>query len=163
MPDPPIPSGALATREPRHHIKQSQDPLTYPIIRPHYLSDPDDIRVMIEGFRHTRRIFGISAFARHNVVETQPGAAVNTDGEIEHFTRTMGSSLYHPVGTCEMGTDPKAVVDPLLKVAGLEGLRVVDASICPYTTTGNPNAPTIMIAEKGSSMIKEDAKNLEPV
>ena len=96
---------------------------------------------MIEGFRHTRRIFGTSAFARHNVVETQPGAAVNTDGEIEHFTRTMGSSLYHPVGTCEMGTDPKAVVDPLLKVAGLEGLRVVDASIMPYTTTGNPQRP----------------------
>lgn len=138
---------------------QTPDPLAYPIIRPNYLSDPDDIRVMIAGVRHLRRIFSTPAFARHNVAETQPGPDVHTDDEIAHFTRTMGSSLYHPVGTCKMGTDPQAVVDPRLKVIGMEGLRVIDASVMPYTTTGNTNAPTIMVAEKGASMIQEDAKS----
>ena len=139
-------------------MAQSADPLTYPVIRPNYLSDPDDIRVTIAGFRHARRIFGTSAFARHNVAETQPGTEVDTDDEIEHFARTEGSPLYHPVGTCKMGTDPQAVVDPRLKVIGMTGLRVVDASVMPYTTTGNTNAPTIMIAEKGAAMIQEDAR-----
>ncbi len=139
-------------------LARSADPSAYPAIRPNYLSDPDDVRVMTAGFKHTRRIFGTAAFARHNVSETQPGPDVNTDDEIEHFARTMGSSLYHPVGTCKMGTDPQAVVDPRLKVVGIDGLRVIDASVMPYTTTGNTNAPTIMIAEKGAAMVKEDAR-----
>ena len=135
----------------------STDARECPRIQANYLTDPDDMRVMIAGFRHTRRIFATQTFARNNVAEIQPGPDVNTDDEIAHFVRTEGSSLYHPVGTCKMGNDPMAVVDPRLKVIGTEGLRVIDASVMPYTTTGNTNAPTIMIGEKGAAMIKEDA------
>ncbi|MBD24731.1 MAG: choline dehydrogenase [Candidatus Marinimicrobia bacterium] len=140
-------------------LAQSPDPFTYPLIRPNYLSDPDDVRVMIAGFKHARRIFGTTTFARYDVAETQPGNQVNTDKEIEHFARTMGSSLYHPVGTCKMGTDPQAVVNTRLQVHGINGLRIVDASVMPQTTTGNTNAPTIMIAEKAAVMMQEDKKS----
>jgi choline dehydrogenase len=139
-------------------LVDSPDPRAAPRIRYGYFTDRDDIRVMIAGFHHARRIFAAPTFSRYVVEETRPGPAIQSDAEIEDFARREGSSLYHPVGTCKMGIDPMAVVDPRLKVKGIEGLRVADASIMPFLTTGNTNAPTIMIGEKASDLILEDAK-----
>jgi choline dehydrogenase len=139
-------------------MAQSPDPLVYPAIRPNYLSAPGDLRVLIAGIRHTRRIFAQPAIAPYSAGETVPGPGIERDEDFAEFARSNGSNVFHPVGTCKMGTDPMAVVDPRLKVHGIEGLRVVDASVMPAVTTGNTNAPTIMIGEKGAAMIREDAK-----
>jgi choline dehydrogenase len=139
-------------------MAQSPDPLTYPAIRPNYLSAPSDLRVLIAGVNHTRKIFAQPAMAPYSVEETVPGPGIATDEQFGEFARTNGTNVFHPVGTCKMGTDPLAVVDPRLKVIGIEGLRVIDASVMPCVTTGNTNAPTIMIGEKGAAMIKEDAR-----
>jgi choline dehydrogenase len=136
----------------------SPDPLARPVIRPNYLSAADDLRVLIAGMRHARRIFAAPALARHSAAETVPGPAVESDDALADFARRTGTTVYHPVGTCRMGEDPMAVVDPRLRVRGLEGLRVIDASVMPSVTTTNTNAPTIMIAEKGADMIREDAR-----
>ncbi|MDA1311364.1 MAG: GMC family oxidoreductase N-terminal domain-containing protein [Proteobacteria bacterium] len=137
----------------------SADPLERPLIRPNYLSDPDDMRVTLAGMEQTRRIFAQPAFAPYNVAETLPGPGVTSEADLHAYVREQGSIIYHPVGTCKMGEDPLAVVSPRLAVHGIAGLRVVDASVMPTVTTGNTNAPTIMIAEKASAMIIEDAKN----
>ena len=113
---------------------------------------------MIAGLRQAREILAQPAFKSFSVEETVPGQMLQSDDELEKFARDNGSIIYHPVSTCKMGEDPMAVVDSRLKVHGIEGLRVVDASIMPTVTTGNTNAPTIMIAEKASDMILEDAK-----
>jgi choline dehydrogenase len=139
-------------------MAQSPDPFTYPAIRPNYLSAPSDLRVLIAGIDHTRRIFAQPAMAPYSVEETTPGSSITTDEQFGEFARANGTNVFHPVGTCKMGTDPMAVVDPRLKVIGIEGLRVIDASVMPAVTTGNTNAPTIMIGEKGAAMIKEDAR-----
>jgi choline dehydrogenase len=141
-------------------MAQSPDPLTYPAIRPNYLSAPSDLRVLISGIHHTRSIFAQPAMARYSVEETVPGPDVAGDDQFAEFARKAGTNIFHPVGTCKMGTDPMSVVDPRLKVYGLEGLRVIDASVMPAVTTGNTNAPTIMIGEKGAAMIKEDARTI---
>ena len=139
-------------------MAQSPDPFQYPAIRPNYLSAPSDLRVLIAGINHTRRIFAQPAIARYSLKETVPGPGVTTDEQFSEFARQAGTNVFHPVGTCKMGTDPMAVVDPRLCGHGIAGLRVVDASIMPAVTTGNTNAPTIMIGEKGAAMIKEDAR-----
>jgi choline dehydrogenase len=139
-------------------MAQSPDPLQYPAIRPNYLSAPNDLRVLIAGVAHTRKIFGQPAMAPYTVEETVPGPGVTTDDEFGEFARNAGTNVFHPVGTCKMGTDAMAVVDPRLRVIGIEGLRVIDASVMPCVTTGNTNAPTIMIGEKGAAMIREDAR-----
>jgi choline dehydrogenase len=139
-------------------MAQSPDPLTYPAIRPNYLSAPNDLRVMIAGVEHTRRIFAQPALATFSGEETLPGPEVQTDEQFLEFARQTGTTIFHPVGTCKMGTDPMAVVDPRLRVYGIDGLRVIDASVMPTVTTGNTNAPTIMIGEKGAAMIREDAR-----
>ncbi len=139
-------------------MAQSPDPLAYPAIRPNYLSAPSDLRVLISGIQQTRKIFSQPAMAPYSVAETVPGAGIATDEQFADYARKNGNNVYHPVGTCKMGTDPMAVVDPRLRVIGLEGLRVIDASIMPAVTTGNTNAPTIMIGEKGAAMIKQDAR-----
>ena len=97
------------------------------------------------------------AFAKHLTEEITPGLNVADDAAVEHFIRETGRTIYHCVGTCKMGEDPMAVVDSRLRVRGMEGLRVVDASVMPTVTTANTNGPTIMIAEKASAMILEDA------
>jgi choline dehydrogenase len=139
-------------------MAQSPDPFTYPAIRPNYLSAPSDLRVLIAGVAHTRRIFAQPAMAPYSVEETVPGPGVASDEAFGEFARSAGTNIFHPVGTCKMGTDPMAVVDPRLRVIGIAGLRVIDASVMPAVTTGNTNAPTIMIGEKGAAMIEEDAR-----
>lgn len=134
-------------------LARSRDPGDAPVIRNNFLSDPDDLRVMRAGFDQARRIFAARAFAGHYVSELRPGAVVTDDAAFAEFVRTEGSTLFHPVGTCRMGLDPGAVVGPDLRVHGLDGLRVADASVMPWLTTGNTNAPTIMIGEKCADLV----------
>ncbi len=131
----------------------SPDPLAPPLIDPDYLSTPEDARVMVEGIRIARRIGAAAAFAPFRGEERWPGAAVTGDDEILARLRDWAETIYHPVGTCRMGADAEAVVDGDLRVRGVEGLRVVDASVMPFLVSGNTNAPTIMIAEKASDAI----------
>jgi choline dehydrogenase len=138
-------------------MARSGDPLDRPAIRPNYLSDPGDLRVLLAGVGYARRIFAAPPLAQYSVVETMPGPDVSSEEALIEFFRNAGTNLHHPVGTCRMGDDPMAVVDARLRVRGVDGLRVVDASVMPTVTTGNTNAPTIMIGEKGAAMIREDA------
>jgi choline dehydrogenase-like flavoprotein len=108
--------------------------------------------------RIARRIAAAPPLAGYCVYEDRPGKDVQTDAEILHYVRTTGATIYHPVGTCKMGADTMAVVDSALKVHGIQGLRVVDASIMPLLVSGNTNAPTIMVAEKAADMIKAAAR-----
>lgn len=137
-------------------MADSADPLAAPKIQPNYLSAEGDAYVMLAGLKHTQRIFAAPAIAKHSVAETQPGKPIESVDDVIEFAKANGASIYHPVGTCKMGEDPMAVVDPRLRVHGVEGLRVVDASVMPTVTTGNTNAPTIMIGEKGAAMVRED-------
>jgi choline dehydrogenase len=131
----------------------SADPLRPPVIDPNYLAAEDDLKVLIEGIRRGRDILGAPAFKPWLTEERFPGAAFESDAELESFIRATGETEYHPVGTCKMGSDPMAVVDDQLRVRGLERLRVIDASVMPTLVSGNTNAPTIMIAEKGAAMM----------
>lgn len=136
----------------------SPDPHAPPKIRYGYLTDRDDVRIMLAGFAQARRIFAQPSLAPHLVREKAPGPEVTGEAELEDFARREGTTLYHPVGTCKMGIDALAVVDPELRVRGVAGLRVADASIMPSLTTGNTNAPTIMIGEKASDMLVASAR-----
>ncbi len=134
----------------------SDDPRQAPKIQPNYLSDENDLRVLKAGIHHSQRIFASPALAAISEGETAPCQEFTSLDEVRTFMQKFGTTIYHPVGTCKMGTDPTAVVDDRLRVHGLQGLRVIDASIMPTLTTGNTNAPTIMIGEKGAAMIAED-------
>jgi len=136
----------------------SADPLARPVIRPGYLSAEDDYRVLAAGTALARKIFAAPAFQAISEGEILPGAGKTSPEDMRKFARTHGATIYHPIGTCKMGEDPMAVVDSRLRVHGIEGLRVIDASVMPVLTTGNTNAPTIMIGEKGAQMIIEDAR-----
>ena len=136
----------------------SPDPFAPPAIQPNYLSTPGDRKVAADALRLTRHIVSHPALARFKPQEYKPGAHLTTDDELADAAGQIGTTIFHPVGTCKMGTDPDAVVDDRLRVHGMTGLRVVDASIMPTITSGNTNAPAIMIAEKASDMILADAK-----
>jgi choline dehydrogenase len=136
----------------------SPDPKAKPLIQPNYLSDPDDRRVAAESIRLTRRIAGATALARFEPQEFRPGPEFQSEDELVRAAGDVSTTIFHPVSTCKMGDDPLAVVDPRLRVHGLTGLRVVDASVMPTITSGNTNSPTIMIAEKASDMIVEDRR-----
>jgi choline dehydrogenase len=135
----------------------SSDPFAKPVIRPNYLSDPRDGEAIVAGFAVARRIFAAPAIAPFSAGELAPGPQLTAEADLMRYIRETGGSVYHPCGTCRMGEDPRAVVDSRLRVRGITGLRVIDASVMPTPTTGNIQAPVIMIAEKGAAMIREDA------
>jgi choline dehydrogenase len=137
---------------------RSADPAAPPEIRINYLSTETDRVANVEGLKILRRILQAPALRCHVVDEIDPGAKVSTDEELLNYCRQRGSTIYHPTSTCRMGSDPLAVVDQRLRVRGMEGLRVVDASIMPDLVSGNTNAAIIMIAEKASDMILQDAR-----
>jgi choline dehydrogenase len=112
------------------------------------------MRILVEGTKLARRLAHTKAFAPFHDVETLPGPHIQSDEDIISYIRRTAETIYHPVGTCKMGNDSLAVVDEQLRVRGIEGVRVVDASIMPTVVNGNTNAPTIMIAEKASDLIK---------
>ncbi|MFJ3470987.1 GMC family oxidoreductase [Pseudomonas sp. NPDC090201] len=128
-----------------------------PIIRPNYLSHETDLAVAADAIRLTRRIAAAQALASFEPVEYLPGASLQSEEELRQAASTIGTTIFHPVGTCKMGHGRDAVVDDRLRVHGVTGLRVVDASIMPTITSGNTCSPTVMIAEKAAQMIIEDA------
>ena len=132
---------------------KSLDPNVQPLIQPNYLSAQKDLDVMGKGVKMSREVINQKAFDQYRGAELNPGPDVQTDKEIEEFVRANAETIYHPVGTCKMGSDEFAVVDDKLRVRGVESLRVVDASVMPTLIGGNTNAPTIMIADKISDHI----------
>jgi choline dehydrogenase len=147
----------------RGHVRiRSADPRAHPAIMLNYLSTPEDRKVAADGLRLTRKIAAQPALAKYAPVEFKPGVEFQSDDELAKAAGDVGTTIFHPVGTCKMGvaSDPDAVVDSRLRVLGLERLRVVDASIMPTITSGNTNSPTVMIAERGAEMIRADRKHL---
>ena len=144
----------LLLPESRGYIElRTADPLEHPIIQPNYLSHEKDVDVLLYGVKQARQIAQCHAFERFVGRVLLPHPAVESDNDLRAYIRETATTIYHPVGTCKMGVDPLAVVDPQLRVYGVEGLRVADASIMPTIINGNTNAPAIMIGEKAAEMI----------
>ncbi len=143
--------------ESRGHIRiKSPDASAAPEIKPNYLSAPADRQVAAQAIRLTRKICAAPAMARFEPEEFKPGLHISSDEDLARAAGDIATTIFHPVGTARMGQDDRAVVDERLRVHGMAGLRVADASVMPTITSGNTNAPTIMIAEKAADMIKED-------
>jgi len=141
----------------RGHLRiKAPDPSTYPAITLNYLATEEDRQVALAGLRFTRRIMAARALARYRPAEWKPGPALTSDAELLQAAGDLGTTIFHPVGSCRMGSDPMAVVDDRLAVHGVRGLRVIDASVMPRITSGNTNAPTVMIAEKGAEFVHQD-------
>ncbi len=158
----PFPGMTLSCQQLRPESKgsihiRSADPFAPPAIVPNYLTDSEDIRCIVASIRMGREIMAQPALSPYRLEEMNPGEEAQSDDELIDFCRRTSQTVYHPIGTCKMGQDNMAVVDERLRVHGVEGLRVVDASIMPTITSGNTNAPVIMIGEKGAAMILEDA------
>jgi choline dehydrogenase len=142
----------------RGHVRiRGTDPFAAPEIRLNYLSTPHDRQVAARAMRFTRRIMAAQALAKYSPEEWRPGAAVTDDGALVKAAGDLGTTIFHPVGTCRMGSDEGAVVDDRLRVHGIEGLRVIDASVMPRITSGNTNAPVYMIAERGAEFILSES------
>ena len=137
----------------------STDPKAAPAIKPNYLSTKDDLDVAVAGLKFTRKIMAAPALQAFNPKELKPGAHLTSEDDLAFAAGDLGTTIFHPVGTCKMGNDPLAVVNDRLQVHGVTGLRVIDASIMPTITSGNTNAPTVMIAERGADFIKEDNRH----
>jgi choline dehydrogenase len=137
---------------------KSPDPRAHPAIRPNYLATSEDQRVAVAAMRLTRRICATSAMAPFAPEEFKPGSDFESDQDLVRAAGIIGTTIFHPVGTCRMGNDNRAVVDDRLRVRGIAGLRVADASVMPNITSGNTNSPTIMIAEKAADLIREDRR-----
>ncbi len=146
-----------------HVALRSADPMSDPAIHPNFLSDPEDVAASISGIRQLRRILGAAPMAERLRDELVPGAEVETDEQLTDYMEREGHCAFHPAGTCKMGQDDMAVVDERLRVRGIGRLRVIDASIMPVVTSGNTNAPAIMIGEKGADMVRADAVAARPV
>ena len=138
-------------------LAKSVNPQEAPAINPNYLDHEVDRAAIIAGLKLSRQILHAQVFNGSGGAEIYPGKDVQTDDEWLDYAYRHGSTVYHPVGTCKMGTDRQAVVDPELRVHGVAGLRVVDASVFPKMTSSNTNAPTLMIAEKAADMILAEA------
>ncbi|MDB5872838.1 MAG: glucose-methanol-choline oxidoreductase [Ramlibacter sp.] len=134
------------------------DPMAAPLIDPNFLGEASDVQLLVKGFKAMRHILGQPALAGYGGRELPASAGARTDAQIEQFIRSHADTIYHPVGSCRMGNGPLDVVDAQLRVHGVAGLRVVDASIMPRIVGGNTNAPVIMIAEKAADMIKAAAR-----
>ena len=163
--DPPHPFPAFTASvcnlrpDSRGHVRiNNADPFNHPVIQPNYLSTEHDRKVAVDAMKLTRKISAAAALAKYLPEEFMPGNSVQSDEDLAKAAGNIGTTIFHPVGTCKMGpaTDPNAVVDARLRVHGVARLRVVDASIMPTITSGNTNSPTIMIAEQGSKFILED-------
>jgi choline dehydrogenase len=138
----------------RGHVRiKSRDPSAHPAISLNYLATDEDLAVAVAGLRFTRRIMAAKALAPFAPRERLPGPERQSDADLERAARDLGTTIFHPVGTCRMGRDELAVVDDRLRVHGVDALRVIDASIMPRIVSGNTNAPTVMIAEQGASFI----------
>ncbi|MFZ9406849.1 MAG: GMC family oxidoreductase [Burkholderiaceae bacterium] len=139
---------------------KSADPSEAPEIRPNYLSDPEDQEVAANAIRLTRRIMEMPAMAQYRPEEFKPGPEAQTEEELIRAAGEIGTTIFHPVGTARMGpdNDRQAGVDHRLRVRGVRGLRVIDASVMPYITSGNTNSPTLMLAERGAEMLREDLR-----
>ncbi len=143
----------------RGHVRiKAADAKAHPAIRLNYLSTEEDRRVAVDSIRFTRRIMRAKALEKFQPEEFKPGPGIETDDQLRQAAGDLGTTIFHPVGTCKMGHDALAVVDDRLRVHGVRGLRVIDASVMPRITSGNTNAPTTMIAEKGAQMLIEDNK-----
>lgn len=143
----------------RGHVRiKSRDPLQPPAIQPNYLSTEDDMRVAVDSLKLTRRLVAAPALAKYQPEEYLPGADIRTEEDMRVAAGQIGATIFHPVSTAKMGvdSDPMAVLDGRLKVRGVDGLRVIDASAMPLITSGNTASPTLMIAEKGAEFILED-------
>ncbi|MCY1079438.1 GMC family oxidoreductase [Archangium lansingense] len=138
------------------HVR-SPNPTMPPAIQPRFLSEESDLRRLIAGMRIARQLVSAAAFEPYRGEETRPGPELTSDEELRAHARAQGDTSFHPIGTCRMGSDANAVVDPRLRVHGLDGLRVIDASVMPSMVSGNTQAAAMMIAEKGAAMIREDA------
>ncbi len=141
------------------HVK-SADPMAAPAIRPNYLSTDEDRRVAGQAIRLTRRIAGAAALAPYQPEEYLPGASFQSDEELARAAGDIGTTIFHPVGTCQMGPAKErgAVVDSRLRCHGVRGVRVIDASVMPTITSGNTNSPTLMIAERGAEFVLQDRR-----
>jgi choline dehydrogenase-like flavoprotein len=139
----------------RGHVRiKSADPAVHPAISPNYLATEEDLDVAVAGVRFTRRIMAAKALARFAPEEWKPGLEIASDADLKRAAGDLGTTIFHPVGTCRMGHDALAVVDDRLRVHGVDALRVIDASVMPRITSGNTNAPTVMIAELGADFVK---------
>jgi choline dehydrogenase len=137
---------------------KSPDSAAHPAIRLNYLATDEDRAVAVAGLKLTRRIMAAKALARFEPAEWKPGPEIASDEDLARAAGDLGTTIFHPVGTCRMGHDALAVVDDRLRVHGVEGLRVIDASIMPRIVSGNTNAPTVMIAEMGADFIRRAAR-----
>ena len=137
------------------HI-QSNDPEAAPAIRPNFLSEQIDRDALVAGMRIARQVGAAPSLRKFCDSELYPGTTCDSDEEILNFCRAAGSTVFHPVGTCKMGSDPYSVVDDQLRVRGIDGLRIADASVMPTLVSGNTNAPCIMIGEKAAAMALAD-------
>lgn len=159
---PPVPSGSGCTLNsyflrPRSRgsvALHSADPADAPVIDPAYIRDPYDLKVAVEGVRQSREIMSQHALRKYIKCEHFPGGQVRSQAEYEAYAQQYGRTGYHPVGTCKMGVDDQSVVDPQLRVYGIDGLRVADSSVMPRIVSSNTNAPTLMIAEKAADLIR---------
>lgn len=143
-------------------LLRTSNPADAPIMDPHYLEDDDDMRVLLYGMRLARDVARAEPLKKYLVEEATPGPKAESDAELRAAVRLYGKTIYHPVGTCKMGTDDLAVVDPKLRVRGIDGLRVADASIMPKIVGGNTNAPSIMIGEKASDLVRSARAGASP-